>query len=50
MRYLFASLTDLKSTKARPLQTGSLVFLFPELTGDMLIVPGTPLKADFKSL
>lgn len=49
-KYLVASSSDLKSTKAKPLQIGSLVFLFPETAGLMLVIPGTPSNADFRSL
>jgi len=48
--YLAASSSDLKSTKAKPLQIGSFVFLFPETAGIILIIPWTSLKAVFKSL
>lgn len=45
-----ASPSDLQSTNAKPLQIGSLVFLFPTTAGTILIIPGNSLKATTRSL
>lgn len=48
--HLVAASSVARSTKAKPLQTGSRVFLFPEIAGLICKMPRNPLKAVCKSL